>query len=76
LRGLASFDVRAPSPDDWPRIAELVDQYADLPLGGTDASVVALAERMDASAIVTLDRRHFSVVRLENWAQIVLPPGG
>ena len=33
------------------------------PLGGTDASVVALAERLGAEAVVTLDRRHFGAVR-------------
>lgn len=74
LRGLESFDVRVPSPEDWVRMADLVEEYADLPLGGTDASVVALAERMNAQAILTLDRRHFTVVRFENDAQVLLPP--
>lgn len=50
-------------PTDWLRIAELVEQYADLPLGTVDASVVAAAERLGATTIATLDRRHFSVVR-------------
>lgn len=48
---------------DVARIAELVEAYADLPLGGTDASVIALAERHEQPVIATLDRRHFSVVR-------------
>jgi predicted nucleic acid-binding protein len=63
LRGLAGLEVESPISDDWDRIAELVEEYADLPLGGTDASVVALAERLDASVVITLDRRHFTVVR-------------
>jgi predicted nucleic acid-binding protein len=63
LRGLAALDVEAPAYEDWPRIAELVEEYADFPLGGTDASVVALAERLDAEALITLDRRHFGAVR-------------
>ena len=63
LRGLESFDVQAPRPEDWPRIAELVERYADLPLGGTDASVVALAERLATDRVITLDRRHFSAVK-------------
>ena len=63
LAGLGSFHVEGPSPEDFPRIAELVEEYADFPLGGTDASVVALAERLEAPVIVTLDRRHLSAVR-------------
>jgi predicted nucleic acid-binding protein len=63
LRSLAALDVEAPSPDDWPRIADLVDQYGDFPLGGADASVIALTERLDIETIVTLDDRHFRAVR-------------
>jgi predicted nucleic acid-binding protein len=48
---------------DWERVRELVEQYADLPLGGTDASVVSLAERHRATAVATLGHRHFRVVR-------------
>jgi uncharacterized protein len=48
---------------DWERIQDLVSTYADLRLGGTDASVIALAERHGAVRIATLDRRHFAVVR-------------
>lgn len=62
LRSLESVDVEGPTPEDFLRMAELVEQYADFPLGGTDASVVALAERLDAPVIVTLDRRHFGAV--------------
>lgn len=49
--------------EDWPRIAELVETYADFPLGGTDASLVALAERLGIATIVTPGRRHLSVIR-------------
>lgn len=63
IRGLSQLEVELPHPDDWERIAELVGAYADLPLGATDASVIALAERLDAITIVTLDRRHFTVAR-------------
>lgn len=48
---------------DLVRIAELVETYADMPLGGGDASVVAIAERLGETVIATLDRRHFGVVR-------------
>jgi hypothetical protein len=51
-----------------------VDEYADFPLGGTDASVVALAERLDADVVVTLDRRHFGAVRPRHREALVLLP--
>jgi uncharacterized protein len=74
LRGLASLDVEGPSRDDLRRMAELVAEYADLPLGGTDASVVALAERLDATTVVTLDRRHFAAVVPRSCASFELLP--
>jgi predicted nucleic acid-binding protein len=48
---------------DYRRMAELVERYADLPLGTCDASVIALAERLDLDEVATLDLRHFRVVR-------------
>ena len=62
LRGIGELDVEGPASEDFSRMAELVAEYADFPLGGTDAAVVALAERLDAAVIVTLDRRHFAAV--------------
>lgn len=63
LRGLEAFEVELPYPEDWRRIGDLVQQYGDFPLGGTDASVVALAERLNTDLVITLDRRHFAAVR-------------
>jgi predicted nucleic acid-binding protein len=63
VRGLGALDVEGPSSDDFVRMAELVEEYADFPLGGTDASVVALAERLDAPVVLTLDRRHVAAVK-------------
>jgi predicted nucleic acid-binding protein len=63
LAGLADFDVEGPNGEDFERMAELVERYRDFPLGGTDASVVALAERLQAPTIVTLDHRHFAAVQ-------------
>jgi predicted nucleic acid-binding protein len=63
LESLARMHVESPTPDDWLRIGRLVKQYGDFPLGGVDASVVALAERLDIETVVTLDDRHFRAVR-------------
>ena len=61
-------------PTDWSRTAELVTRYADLPLGGVDAAVVAVAERLGLSEIATLDRRHFGVVRPSHIFAFTLVP--
>ena len=42
-------------PEDVLRSAVLVRQYADLGLGGTDASLIATAERLDIERIATVD---------------------
>jgi predicted nucleic acid-binding protein len=74
LASLARLNVVAPEPADWPRIAALVRQYRDLPLGGTDASVIVLAERLRTDQVITLDRRHFAVVRPAHCAALRLLP--
>ncbi len=42
-------------PQDFSRIAELNTQYADLPGDFADLCLVAISERLDISAIATLD---------------------
>lgn len=60
--------------DDYRRAAELVTTYADLPLGTTDATVIAVAERLGVGEVATLDRRHFSVVRPRHVPVMTLLP--
>lgn len=74
LAGLGEYDVRAPDPEDWARIAALVRQYAEFPLSATDASVIALAERLRTDILVTVDRRHFPSVRPAHVDRLQLLP--
>jgi predicted nucleic acid-binding protein len=74
VRGLADLEVETPVGDDWPRIADLIERYADWPLGATDACVLALAERLNAPIVVTLDRRHFGALRPRHIAALTLLP--
>ena len=48
LADLTLADVR--------RAANLTERYADLGLGGTDASIVDIAQRLQVTQIATLDR--------------------
>lgn len=59
---------------DAARAADLVERYASLPLGTADAIVVAVAERLRAVNIATLDRRHFTVVRPAHAEAFTLLP--
>lgn len=59
---------------DWQRTLELVRTYADLPLGVTDASLIALAERHCVERVATLDHRHFRVVRPAHVEAFTLIP--
>lgn len=43
--------------------ARIADRYADSGLGMSDASLVALAARVETSVIATFDERHFRAVR-------------
>jgi len=74
LRGLAALEVEAPSVEDWRAMAGLVEQYRDFPLGGTDASVAVLADRLGTDLIITLDRRHFAAIRSASGAPYRMLP--
>ena len=76
LRSLRShrYQIEPPTEADLLRAAELVEQYADLPLGGTDASIIALAERLGETELATIDRRHFTVVRPSHTESFKLLP--
>jgi len=65
LRELAEGDFQPVelTVADFARMADLVTQYSDLPLGTTDSSVIAIAERLGITEVATLDKRHFTVVR-------------
>lgn len=63
LTSLSAMTIVDLEPADYQRAAALVTQYADLPLGAVDATVIAVAERLQIREVATLDRRHFSVVR-------------
>ena len=76
LRSIADGDFTAVDlgTADYARMADLVEQYGDLPLGTTDASVVAVAERLKLTEVATLDRRHFTVIRPAHADALTLLP--
>jgi predicted nucleic acid-binding protein len=69
-----AFSVQPVHPSDWLRMAEMVSTYRDLPLGTADASVLACAERLGITQVMTTDRRHFTVVRPRHAPALTLLP--
>ena len=67
---LESFDA------DDVRVANgIVEAYADQRIGLAQASMVVLAQRHRTDRILTLDRRHFSVLRQSDGRPFTILPG-
>lgn len=61
-------------PEDLPEIRAMMTQYQDQPMDFADATLVQVARRENLSEIFTLDRRDFSVYRLQrNRAFTIVP---
>jgi predicted nucleic acid-binding protein len=65
LRGLneTKFRVIPLETEDLLRTADILDQYADSRLDFVHATIVAVAERLGITRILTLDQRDFHIVR-------------
>lgn len=57
------FTLEALESDDVARAADLMAIYSDASIGFVDAAIAAAAERLGAIAVLTTDRRHFSLIR-------------
>jgi predicted nucleic acid-binding protein len=72
--GQGTIQVEAMVPADYLRMADLITQTADFPLGVVDAAIVALAERRAIATVLTLDLGHFAAVRPRHCAAFRLVP--
>jgi predicted nucleic acid-binding protein len=60
--------------EDMGRAVAVMNSYQDMVIGLVDASVVAVAERLNLSSILTTDRRHFSVIKPKHCPAFTLLP--
>lgn len=60
--------------EDLGRTTGVIEQYRDQDIGMTDASIVVLAERYASPTLLTLDRRHFGVLRPLQGGRFALLP--
>ncbi|HXV60863.1 MAG TPA: PIN domain-containing protein [Vicinamibacteria bacterium] len=59
---------------DLARSIEVMRRYVDAELGFVDASVVAVAERLRLTNVLTVDRKHFGMVRPRHCRAFSLYP--
>lgn len=76
LRELAggAWELASFGSGDLRRAADIVDRYADQDIGIADASLVVVASRHRTDRLLTLDRRHFRVVRTLSGKPFALLP--
>ena len=76
MRSISSGDflIEQLTAGDLPRSLDLVEQYADSNIGLVDASIVAIAERLRITRILTLDHRHFRMFRPRHCETFELVP--
>jgi hypothetical protein len=60
--------------EDYARVRELCDRYADADIGFVDAAVLSVVERLNEPKLATLDRRHFSILRPRHVDALELLP--
>ena len=66
------LDVEELRRQDMTRSAEIMRRYTDI--GFVDATIVAMAERLEIESVATTDRRHFMAVRPKHTRTFVLLP--
>ena len=69
-----AYELTAMPVESVRAAAEIVDTYCDQDVGITDASLVVLAHRFETTELLTLDHRHFSVMRPLGGGHFTLLP--
>lgn len=72
--GAGDYAVESFDDEDIMAAADLVERYRGQGIGLADASMVILAARAETNRILTLDERHFRVIRpIRGGAFTILP---
>ncbi|MGQ0562065.1 MAG: type II toxin-antitoxin system VapC family toxin [Gemmatimonadota bacterium] len=69
-----AYRVEELDTEDYTRIREIVDRYADADVGFVDAAVLSIVERLGESKLATLDLRHFHMLRPRHVDALELLP--
>ena len=60
---MTELTLEIPRQEDYSRSAEILRQYSDAKLDFVDTLIVAIAERLNITRFLTLDRRDFQLIR-------------
>lgn len=71
---VGAYRVESLQPQDYQRVRDVCDRYADADVGFVDAAVLAVVERLNEPKLATLDHRHFAVVRPRHVEALSLLP--
>jgi uncharacterized protein len=71
-----AFTVEELRTEDYQRVREVCDRYADSEIGFVDAAVLAVTERLGEPKLATLDHRHFGSLRPRHVTALRLLPIG
>lgn len=55
--------LETPTAEDYLRSAVILRKYDDANIDFVDACIVAIAERLNITKILTIDRRHFGIFK-------------
>ncbi len=69
-----AYSVEDLTAEDYRRVRELCDRYADSDIGFVDAAVLAVVERLNEPKLATLDHRHFRLLRPRHVDALQLVP--
>lgn len=69
-----SWELPCMEADDLRKACTLIERYQDQDIGVADASLVVLARRYKTERLLTLDHRHFRVVRAHSGRPFTLLP--
>lgn len=59
---------------DWARTAEVLEKYADSKIDFVDCMIMAMAERLNIKRIMTVDQRHFQILRPQHCPAFEIVP--
>ena len=69
-----AYHVEELQPQDYRRIREICNRYADADVGFVDAAVLSIVERLNEPKLATLDHRHFGILRPRHVDSLRLVP--